>query len=242
MDFTNQTVLITGSTSGIGRATAERFAAHGANVIVSGRNQTRGEQVIADIQQHGGHARFITADLTDATSTVALADHAGDVDILINNAGGATFTTTAEMTVEQARAAFELNVVAPFLLVGKLLPAMAARGHGTVVNVTAQAAGHGTSFLAAYGAAKAGLESLTRTWAVEYGPAGIRVNAVSPGAVRTPPAAVLGDMFDQMAGNTPLGRAADPAEIAAVITYLASEDSTYITGAVLPADAGMNAA
>ncbi len=109
-------------------------------------------------------------------------------------------------------------------------------------STSSHAGAHGSSILVAYGASKAGLNVLTKTWALEFGPVGVRVNAVSPGAVRTPPAEVLGEMFDQMANATPLGRAASADEIAAIITYLASDDASYVTGAVVVADAGMGAA
>ena len=123
----------------------------------------------------------------------------------------------------------------------QIFPRMSERGRGAIINISSHAAGHGIPFLAAYGAAKAGLDVLTKTWALEYGPQGVRTNAVSPGAVRTPPAEAMGEMFDQMANATPLGRAARPEEIAAAVTFLASEDASYLNGAVIPADAGMGA-
>lgn len=110
-----------------------------------------------------------------------------------------------------------------------------------IVTVSSHAAGHGSPILPAYGAAEAGLDSLTRTWAIEFAPLGVRVDSVSPGSVRTPPAEVLGEMFDRFADATPLGRAGTAEEIATVITFPASDDASYITGTVLPVDAGMAA-
>ena len=241
MNFPDATVLVTGATSGIGEATALRFGRLGAHVIVSGRDQARGEQVVAAIGQAGGRARFIQADLGNCDDVLRLAAEAGDVDILVNNAGGSPFGGTAEMSADAVHDVFNVNVIAPFLITGQLAPKMGERGEGVIVNVSSFAAGHGIPILPAYGATKAGINLLTKAWAVEFGPAGIRVNAVSPGAVRTPPALILGEMFDQMANATPLGRAASPEEIAAVITYLASDDASYISGAVVPVDAGMSA-
>lgn len=241
MDFEGRTVLITGSTSGIGAATAERFGRLGAQVIVSGRDETRGQQVVAKIEQSGGNARFLAADLARSEDAMRLADEADNVDILVNNAGGAPFVVTAETSAEVIHDVLEVNLVAPFLLTGRLAPRMGERGHGAIINISSHAAGHGIPFLAAYGAAKAGIDVLTKTWALEYGPLGVRVNTVSPGAVRTPPAEAMGEMFDQMANATPLGRAARPEEVAATVTYLASEDASYINGAIVPVDAGMGA-
>ena len=242
MDLTQATVLVTGATSGIGQATARRFARLGAHVIVSGRNAERGQRVVTEIEGEGGRAHFVAADLGDPEDVLRLADKAGEVDVLVNNAGGSPFGGTAETSAEVARNVLDVNVLAPFLLTGKLAPRMGRRGGGAIVNVTSHAGSHGSPILAAYGASKAGLNVLTKTWALEFGPVGVRVNAVSPGAVRTPPADVLGEMFDQMANATPLGRAASADEIAAIITYLASDDASYVTGAVVVADAGMGAA
>ena len=242
MDFTQATVLVTGATSGIGEATARRFARLGADVIVSGRDTERGERVVAAITSDGGKARFIRADLGDPDDVLRLAEQAGAVDILINNAGGSPFGGTVETSIETARNVYDVNALAPFLLTGKLAPRMGERGGGAIVNVTSHAGSHGTPFLAAYGASKAALNVLTKTWALEFAPIGVRVNAVSPGAVRTPPADALGEMFDQMAAATPLGRAAAPEEMATLITFLASDDAAYVTGEVLTADAGMGAA
>jgi NAD(P)-dependent dehydrogenase (short-subunit alcohol dehydrogenase family) len=169
VNFDSATVLVTGATSGIGQATAERFGRLGAQVIVSGRDRARGETVVKTIQEAGGYARFVQADLGDSDDVLHLAREAGEVDVLVNNAGGSPFGGTAETSVDVIQNVFAVNVIAPFLLTGQLAPKMGARGGGVIVNVSSHAAGHGIPFLGAYGASKAGIDLLTKAWAVEFG-------------------------------------------------------------------------
>ncbi|HWX96508.1 MAG TPA: SDR family oxidoreductase [Solirubrobacteraceae bacterium] len=241
MDLQGKTVLVTGGTSGIGRATAERFAEAGANVIVSGRDQARGDQVAKEIERDGGHARFIAADLGSRDGARKLAQAAGPVDVLINNAGVFPFAPTHETTTEQIEEVLQINVAAPFELTATVAPGMAERGDGAVINVSTMAASFGLPGTAAYGASKAALELLTKVWAAEYGPQGVRVNAVAPGPTRTPGTDVMGDALDDLARTLPLGRPADADEIARTIVFLASDDATYVNGAVLPVDGGRTA-
>jgi NAD(P)-dependent dehydrogenase (short-subunit alcohol dehydrogenase family) len=238
MSFDGRTVLVTGSTSGIGRAAAERFGREGATVIVTGRDEQRGHEVVDAIEAEGGQARFIAADLSESDGAAKLALAAGDVDVLVNNAGIFPFGASHEIPIDQVRAVFDFNVVAPFALVAALVPGMVARGSGAIVNVSTMVASFGNPGMSAYGASKAALELLTKAWAAEYGPHGIRVNTVAPGPTRTPGTAGAGDLIDTLAGTLPLGRPADPDEIANAIVYLASDDASFITGAIVPADGG----
>jgi NAD(P)-dependent dehydrogenase (short-subunit alcohol dehydrogenase family) len=238
MSFQDKTVLVTGGTSGIGRASAEQFAAGGAHVIISGRNAERGAEVVDGITAAGGKARFIAADLSEPAQAQALAATAGDVDILINNAAIFPFGATHEVPLADLEATLDTNVVAPFLLTAALAPGMASRGHGVIVNVSTMVASFGLPGMSAYSASKAALELLTKVWAAEYGPQGVRVNAVAPGPTRTPGTVVMGDGIDQLAATLPLGRAAGPDEIADAIVYLASDSASFITGAILPVDGG----
>jgi NAD(P)-dependent dehydrogenase (short-subunit alcohol dehydrogenase family) len=235
-----QRALVTGATSGIGRAVALQLARDGADVVVHGRDAARGAQTVEEITAAGGKASFLAADLGDAADVEWLANEVGDVDILVNNAGIALFGATAEFDVSAFDNMFASNVRAPFLLVAALAPAMAARGHGSIISVSSMAGGVGLVGGAAYGATKASLEAMTRAWAVEYSASGVRVNAIAPGPVYTPTPS--GPQFITALGETtPMHRASQPEEIAEVIAFLASSGASYITGATVAADGGRRA-
>lgn len=233
-----RTALVTGATSGIGRATAIGLARAGADVIVHGRDASRGEQVVAEIAEEGGKARFVAADLSDPAEIRRLADEAGEVDVLVNNAGFSWFGPTADLDVTTYDALFDSNVRAPYFLVAALAPRMAANGGGSIVNVASMVATIGMAGAAAYGGTKATLTAMTRAWAAEFSPRGVRVNAVAPGPVYT---AADPERIEALGATTLLGRAAQADEIAQVITFLASPASAYLTGATVAADGGRTA-
>ena len=243
MELNGKTALVTGATGGIGGATARLLAARGARVVASGRDSQRGEALVKEITAAGGAARFVAAELTDVTSLRQLAAEAGDVDILVNNAALFPIAATTEQEADGLDEAFAANVRAPYLLVAALAPAMAAKGSGSIVNVSTMAARIGMPGLSAYSATKGALEALTRTWAAEFSPAGVRVNTVSPGPTRTD--MVMSSMGEegaaQVAGTTLLKRLAAPEEIAEVIAFLASDASGFVTGATVAVDAGRTA-
>ena len=241
MNLENQRALVTGATSGIGRAAALKLAEEGAEVIVVGRNPHRGAETVAAIEAAGGKGRFLAADLHDLDSVAQLVEQAGDVDVLVNNAGIYPFALTHETPVEAFDETFSTNVRAPFFLTAAIAPKMAARGGGSIVNVSTMVAHFGLPGASAYGASKAAVVSLTQTWAAEYGPQGVRVNAVSVGTTRTEGTAGMGDDLDQLASTSPLGRPASPEEIAEAILFLASPRSSYVNGAILAADGGRTA-
>jgi NAD(P)-dependent dehydrogenase (short-subunit alcohol dehydrogenase family) len=237
------TALVTGSTGGIGAATAALLAADGYDVVVSGRDTERGEAVVKQITADGGNARFVAADLHDLDSLRALANAAGPVEILVNNAGMFPGGPLVSQDVESFDAAFALNVRAPYFLSATLVPGMIERGRGSIVNVSTMAATVGMPGLSAYGATKAALESLTRTWAAELGASGIRVNTVAPGPTGTEMFLTNMDAATKsaVAASTILGRVADPQEIARVIVFVATDAGSYLTGATIAADAGRTA-
>jgi NAD(P)-dependent dehydrogenase (short-subunit alcohol dehydrogenase family) len=236
MGFDGTTVLITGATSGVGQATARMFATEGAKVIVSGRDQARGDAVAAET---GGW--FVRADLTVRDDVRRLADAAAHVDVLVNNAGVWELGPTAETTDVGFDAMIDVNLRAPFFLTAALAPQMAKRGRGAIINVSTMVAARGAAGMAAYGASKAALEALTRSWAAEYGPAGVRVNAVAFGPTRTEVTRSMGDMLDTLAAASPLRRANEPSEVADVIAYLAGDTAQPLTGVVLAVDGGRTA-
>jgi NAD(P)-dependent dehydrogenase (short-subunit alcohol dehydrogenase family) len=245
-DLAGSTALITGATSGIGRATADRLAQRGAHVLVSGRDPERGEAAVNAIRAAGGKADFIAADLADANSVRALAGRAlelggGHVDILVNSAGVFPFGPTPNASTADIDDVYAVNVRAPFILVGELAPAMAAQGKGAVVNVLTMVAHFGMPGMALYGSSKAALLLLTRAWAAEFGPSGVRVNAVSPGPTRTEGTEAMGSQLDVLASMAPAGRPAAPDEIASAISYLAGDEASFVHGAVLDVDGGRNA-
>ncbi|GAA0353509.1 SDR family oxidoreductase [Streptomyces blastmyceticus] len=233
------TALVTGATSGIGRAVAERLAADGMSVVVSGRDARRGAETVEEITAAGGRARFVAADLADPAGIDRLAAEVGEIDVLVNNAGHAVWAPTEETEISDYDAMFAGNVRAPFFLVAAFAPAMAARGSGSVINMGSMAGTLGLADAAAYGATKAALASLTRSWTAEYSGRGVRFNTVAPGPVYTRPEAR--DLFDAIAETTAMKRAAEPAEIAEVVAFLASPKAGYITGATVAVDGGRTA-
>jgi NAD(P)-dependent dehydrogenase (short-subunit alcohol dehydrogenase family) len=236
--FDGSTALVTGATSGIGRAVALQLAQQGAEVIVHGRSAERGAEVVQEIQNAGGKARFIAANLADADDVRRLAAEVGPVDILINNAGVYKFGATADTDDAFFTEHIDINLRAPYILVQQLVPGMAERGNGVVVNLSTVAATTPAKTGGIYGATKAGLELLTRVWADEFGRSGVRVNAVQAGPTETPGTAVTPGLTDGLGALTALGRAAQADEIASAITFLASPTASYISGAILQATGG----
>jgi len=240
------TALITGGTSGIGRAVANKLAQMGVHVLVVGRNVERGEKTIAEIRAAGGQADFISSDLRDASSARQVARRAVElgndhVDILINNAGVYPFGPTHETTEESFDKVYSLNVKVPYFLVAEIAPLMAKRGKGAIVNLSTMVADYGASGMSLYGPSKAAINLLTKVWTAEYGPSGVRVNAVSPGPTRTEGTEAMGEGLERLAAEAPAGRPATADEIAEAIVFLATDRSSFIQGAKLAVDGGRTA-
>lgn len=238
-DIEGQAALVTGATSGIGRAVAFQLAAQGATVLVHGRDVGRGIQVVEELELSGAKARFVAADLTTSMGVAQLVAEAGEVQILVNNAGFSWFGASADLGPETLDTLFASNVQAAYLLTAALAPKMAAAGQGSIVNLSSMAGIIGLAGGSAYGATKAALSSFTRAWAAEYSPSGVRVNAVAPGPVFTDGADATN--IEALGTTTLLGRAAQPEEIADVIGFLVSPRAGYITGAIIPVDGGRTA-
>jgi len=234
--------LITGSTSNIGKAIAIRFAAEGARVVVTGRDVARGRAVVEEIQAAGDEASFLRHELEGSVEdSCELAEQAarvyGSIDILVNNAGiyppGGTLAIDGE-TFDRIMA---VNVKAPYFLTAALVPAMVEAGRGVVLNLGSWGARLGIPAGTAYASSKGAIETLTRAWAAEFGPQGVRVNAISPGVTfdsANPVAEIAGPMMT----STPLGRLVTPDAIARAAVFLASDDAADVHGTVFEVDGG----
>jgi len=239
-DLEGLSALVTGATSGIGKAAAEELGRRGAEVIVHGRDSARGAAVADTIISEGGKARFAAADLSDLAQLDDLVEQVGAVDVLVNNAGIALPAgPTADVDVATFDRIFAANVRAPYFLVAALAPKMAARGRGSIINIGSQAGHVGMAGIAAYSGTKGALAALTRSWAAEFSPAGVRVNVVVVGPVYTP--IQPRETAEAVGAGTIMARVAQPEEIASVIAFLASPKASYITGAAIAADGGRTA-
>lgn len=230
--------LVTGATSGIGRAIALQLADRGAEVVVHGRSPERGAEVVREIEQAGGKARFVAADLNKPDDVRRLAAAAGPVNILINNAGIFKFGGTLETDDAVFDEHVNVNMRAPYILVQELASGMVERGHGAIVSLSTIAASTPKHKGGIYGATKAALELLTRVWADEFGASGVRVNAVAAGPTDTPGTEATPGLLEELAKITALRRAADANEIASAVVFLASPEASYINGAILNATGG----
>jgi NAD(P)-dependent dehydrogenase (short-subunit alcohol dehydrogenase family) len=246
-EFSTSSVIVTGAGSGIGRATALRFARQGAQVLVADLNAEAASAVVAEIQALGATAVAVTGDLSEQAVVDQVVKTAverfGGVDVLVNNAGIMDrMSATADVSDAEWERVIRVNLTAPFLLTRAVLPHMLARGKGAIVNTASEAGLRGSAAGTAYTVSKHGVVGLTRSLAVMYRGAGIRTNAIAPGgtatniAVSADPAADGPRTLGAYMSN--IGRVADAEEQAAAIVFLASDAASNINGVVLPVDNG----
>jgi len=243
MRLQNQVAIITGATSGMGRATAVLFAKEGANVVVCGRNETRAKEVVAEIVAAGGNAIYILVDMSRLDGLDVIFDKTmetyGTVDILFNNAGMLSMTPLDKVDHREWEAVMNTNLNSALYLTQKVAPVMKAKGKGVIINTTS-VAGYAAHYgFAGYTTSKHAMEGLTKSMAFELGPE-IRANAIAPGAIHTGmvdsiggPAAVQG-----MIDGCPLKRIGVPGDIATVALFLSTDDSSFITGQSIRVDGG----
>ncbi|RFA10625.1 short-chain dehydrogenase [Subtercola boreus] len=240
-----RTALVTGSTSGIGEAIARVLASSGATVVVSGRTLPRAQAVVDVITAAGGTAFAVPADLSGDTdeirefARVATRALGGSLDILVNNAGIYPVGPTAALADADLDAVLATNIRAPHVLVAELAPAMAERGSGAIVNIGSWMSRVGIPFGAAYTASKAAIEQMTRTWAAEFGPSGVNVNTVAPGATATPGNAADAEQVEAMTAATVAGVPVRPVDIAFAVRFLVSDEARFAHGTVLDVDGGI---
>jgi NAD(P)-dependent dehydrogenase (short-subunit alcohol dehydrogenase family) len=249
MRLHSRVALITGGTSGIGKAVAELFAREGANVAITGRNESRGHAVIARILESGGQAIFVRTDVRHAAECKRAVDATlgsfGRLDILFNNAGVFYSQTALECSEEEWDLQIDINLKGTFLMSKYALEPMIAQGGGVIINNSSGWGLVGGDKAVAYCASKGGVVLLTKAMAIDHGRQGIRVNCICPGDVDTPmlpeDARRRGlEWKTYLAGceNRPLGRIGTPEEIAKAVLFLASDDSSFMTGAALVVDGG----
>jgi len=249
MRLKDKVALITGGTSGIGSATAIRFAKEGAKVVITGRNAKRGEQVVQEIVANGGDAMFVRSDVCladDCRNAVdCTLERFGKIDILFNNAGVFHPKTIPDCTEEEWDETIDSSLKGAFLMSKYALPSMIERGSGSIIHTSSGWGILGGDKAAAYCAAKGGLIVMAKAMAIDHGPHGIRVNCVCPGDVLTPmlhdDAEKRGMTWDDYAAggaDRPLGRIGTVDEIADAVLFLASDESSFVTGESLVVDGG----
>lgn len=245
MKLKDKVAIVTGSTSGMGRATAILFAREGAKVVVTGRNEQRAKEVVEQIKNEGFDAMYVIVDTSNVEDVKILVDKTidayGTIDILYNNAGALSVTPLQDVSLEEWNKIFNINMTSALYLAQLVAPIMKSKGKGIIINTSSVAGFSAHLGYVAYVSSKHGMNGLTKSMAWELGPE-IRVNAIAPGLIDTAMVASLGSIEEVGAGlisGSPLKRAGKPEEIASVALFLASDDSSFVTGQVLRVDGGI---
>ena len=240
-DFSTRTVLVTGAAQGIGKAIAEFFRTAGARVAVADRDATGLEKAWGSPSQTVLPVAMDVADPASVASGVGIiVDTWGSVDVAVNNAGIARDSVVWKLTDDQWKDVLDVHLGGTFNVTRAVVPHMRKSGFGRIVNVTSYTGMHGNVGQANYAAAKGGIIAFTKTVAKETARFGITANAISPNAATAMVAAIPAERLAEMTETVPLGRFADPSEMAAAVAFLASEEASYITGVVLPVDGGVS--
>jgi NAD(P)-dependent dehydrogenase (short-subunit alcohol dehydrogenase family) len=242
-------VLITGALAGIGRATALAFAQEHANIVVSGRNQERGDALVGELRKLDVEAEFVKADVRTEADVRNLIDvtvkRFGRLDVAVNNAGTeGTPGPLVDQTAESYAATFETNVLGTILSLKHELRVMSKQGGGSIINLSSTMGSRGAPGASLYVASKHAVEGLTKSAALEGAPSGVRVNAVAPGPIKTEMLARFAGSEERMAGmvaGVPLKRLGSPEEIADVIVFLASDKARFLTGQIVAVNGGKTA-
>lgn len=243
MRLQDKVAIITGSARGIGRATALAFAGQGAQVVVCDLDVSGGEQTAADIRSDGGRAIFVQVNVTERASVDALISAAlaqfGRIDVLVNNAGVLRDRSLFKMTEQDFDFVINVNLKGVFNCTQAVAPLMAAQGSGAIINASSVVGVYGNYGQTNYVASKAGVIGMTKVWARELGPKGVRVNAVAPGFISTEMLAGIPDkVMEDLKMKIALRRLGRPEDIANAYVFLASDEAAYITGHVLHVDGG----
>lgn len=243
MRLKDKVAIITGGTSGMGRSTAYLFAKEGAKVVITGRNEERAQEVVANIKKDGGEASYLLVDMSDLEQVGTIVPRTveiyGGVDILFNNAGMLSLTPVTDITLEEWTRVFNVNLTSAMLLAQQVAPVMRKAGKGAIIN-TSSVAGYAAHFgPVAYSTSKHAMEGLNKALANELGPE-IRVNAIAPGAIVTAMLDQAGgeEALSYMIDGAPLRRAGQGEDIATVALFFASDDSSFVTGQSLRVDGG----